>query len=99
MASREIRDLSQEMQVLYNRFFDRCRRDTELLKEGITVLLTCTHREGRGKDRINRVPSEAFEIITLRDGVVEPVLNSAKVFAHAETVGLRYVDNNRFEKV
>jgi len=44
MASREIRDLDPEVQVLYNKFFDRCRRDTWLLKNGISILLTCTYR-------------------------------------------------------
>ncbi|TXH19809.1 MAG: peptidase M15 [Hyphomicrobiaceae bacterium] len=32
------------MQVMYNKFFDRCRRDPWMLKNGITVLLTCTYR-------------------------------------------------------
>ena len=44
MASREIKDLSPEMQVLFNKFYDRCRRDSWLLKNGITVLLICTFR-------------------------------------------------------
>lgn len=44
MASREIRDLSPRMQVLYNKFNDRCRRDPELLKRGAAVILTCTYR-------------------------------------------------------
>lgn len=44
MASRNIGDLSPTMQVLYNRFNDRCRRDTDLLKDGVAVLLTCTYR-------------------------------------------------------
>lgn len=45
MASREIRDLSPAMQVLYNKFNDRCRRDIELQKLGVTVLLICTFRD------------------------------------------------------
>lgn len=44
MASREIKDLSPKMQVLYNKFYDRCRRDTWLLKNGISILLICTFR-------------------------------------------------------
>lgn len=52
MASREIRDLSPAMQVLYNRFFDRCRRDIELQKMGVTVLLICTHRSGAEQDAL-----------------------------------------------
>lgn len=52
MASREIRDLSPKMQVLYNKFNDRCRRDTWLLKNGITVLLTCTYRSNEEQDSL-----------------------------------------------
>jgi peptidoglycan L-alanyl-D-glutamate endopeptidase CwlK len=44
VSSRDIRDLSPKMQVLYNKFHDRCRRDPWMLKEGVTVLLTCTYR-------------------------------------------------------
>lgn len=44
MASREIRDLSKTTQVLYNKFHDLCRRDIQLLKHGIHVLLVCTYR-------------------------------------------------------
>ena len=44
MASREIRDLSPEMQVLYNKFYDRVRRDVELAKRGLTILPICTYR-------------------------------------------------------
>lgn len=44
MASREIRDLAPSTQILYNRFFDLCRRDVDLLKHGIQVLLICTKR-------------------------------------------------------
>lgn len=52
MASREIRDLSLPMQVLYNKFSDRCRRDTELLKMGVSVLLTCTYRSNAEQDKL-----------------------------------------------
>lgn len=44
MASREIKDLSPAMQVYYNKFADKCRRDTWLLKNGISILLICTFR-------------------------------------------------------
>ncbi len=44
MPSREIRDLSPAMQVLHNKFMDKCRRDPWFLKNGITVLVTCTYR-------------------------------------------------------
>jgi hypothetical protein len=97
MASREIKELSKEMQILYNKFFDRCRRDTQLLKEGIAVLLTCTLREGRGKDKINRVPSEAFEVVMLRDGKVVLALDD-RIIEHGREAGLRYTGDDQFEK-
>lgn len=46
MSSREIRDLAPDMQVKYNKFHDLCRRDLELIKHGIHVLLICTWRSG-----------------------------------------------------
>lgn len=52
MASRAIGDLSEEMQVLYNKFNDRCRRDTELLKLGVSVLLICTYRDYAEQDKL-----------------------------------------------
>jgi len=81
MASREIRDLSAPMQVLYNKFFDRCRRDPWLLKNGVTVLLTCTFRDveeqaklyaqGRtapGKIVTNAKPGKSKHNVALPDG-------------------------------
>lgn len=50
--SREIRHLSAEMQVLYNRFNDKCRRDPWFLKNGITVLLICTFRDNEAQDAL-----------------------------------------------
>lgn len=52
MASREIKHLAPEVQVLYNRFHDRCRRDPWMLKEGITVLLICTWRSPEEQDQL-----------------------------------------------
>lgn len=52
MASREIRDLHPHLQVLYNKFHDRCRRDTWLLRAGVTILLTCTYRSGDEQNRL-----------------------------------------------
>lgn len=52
MASREIKDLSPEMQVLYNKFNDRCRRDTWLLKNGISILLICTYRSNEEQAKL-----------------------------------------------
>lgn len=47
MASREIRHLSPDMQILFNRFYDRVRRDTWMLKNGISLILTCTYRSNQ----------------------------------------------------
>lgn len=52
MASREIKHLREDVQVMYNKFFDRCRRDTWLLKNGISILLTCTYRSNEEQDRL-----------------------------------------------
>lgn len=52
MASREIKHLSQTMQVLYNKFHDRCRRDPWMLKNGISILLTCTYRSPEEQDKL-----------------------------------------------
>jgi peptidoglycan L-alanyl-D-glutamate endopeptidase CwlK len=40
------------MQVLYNRFSDRCRRDVNLLKLGVSVLLICTYRSREEQDKL-----------------------------------------------
>lgn len=52
MSSRDIKDLRPDVQVLYNKFYDRCRRDVWLLKNGISILLTCTFRPGEEQDRL-----------------------------------------------
>lgn len=52
MASRELRDLSPTMRVLHDKFMTRCRRDTNLLKAGITVLVTCTYRSNDEQARL-----------------------------------------------
>lgn len=103
MASREISKLSHEMQVLYNKLFDKCRRDTEMLKHGISILLTCTARNDlereklgeRGKSKISHTPSEAFEIVVLKYGTIVPMAD--EVVAHAASVGLMY-NGKHFEE-
>jgi peptidoglycan L-alanyl-D-glutamate endopeptidase CwlK len=40
------------MQVYYNKFMDRCRRDVNLLKQGVSVLLTCTYRSAEEQDKL-----------------------------------------------
>ncbi len=52
MASRSIGDLSPAMQVLCNRHLDRCRRDLELKKRGVEVILTCTYRDDEEQNRL-----------------------------------------------
>ncbi len=52
MSSRNIADLRPDVQVLYNKFHDRCRRDTWLLRNGISILLTCTHRSNEEQARL-----------------------------------------------
>lgn len=52
MASREIKDLSPVMQVLYNKFYDRVRRDTWFLKNGISLLLICTFRSNEEQTKL-----------------------------------------------
>lgn len=52
MASRDIKDLAPELQVRYNRFHDRCRRDPWMLRNGITILLTCTFRSEDEQERL-----------------------------------------------
>lgn len=82
MASREIRHLSPEMQVLYNKFHDKVRRDTWLLKNGISWLLTCTYRSSEEQTQLyaqgrtkpgpivtNAKPGESDHNITTASGV------------------------------
>lgn len=88
MTSRELKALTQGLQVQFNKFHDRVRRDLELQKLKITILLTCTHREGRSKHKIERTPSEAFEIIVLMDG--RPIGGDIRVTRHATDAGLKY---------
>lgn len=87
MTSREIKDLSPKLQVLWNKLNDKVRRDIELRKRDISILLTCTQR-GDGKAKISRTPSEAFEIITLLHGRVTELIPA--IVQHAEEVGLKY---------
>ena len=96
MTSREIRDLTPVMQAMFNRFNDRVRRDLELQKEGISIILTCTHRSEaecnkigeRGKPKISRIPSEAFEIAMLKYGLI--AMTDSRIIAHAKEVGLEH---------
>lgn len=102
MSSREVRDLSPAMQIKYNKWHDLCRRDLELVKHGITIILTCTNRT---KDEQNKLAGlglgdrscpcihdgRAFDIAILRYGKV--VSNEGEfwniVVRHAESVGLK----------
>lgn len=52
MASRSIGDLAPSTQVLCNRHLDRCRRDLELKKRSVDVILTCTYRDDEEQNRL-----------------------------------------------
>lgn len=52
MASRDIKDLSPAMQVLYNRHSDRVRRDPWMQQNGVSMLLICTYRSGEEQDKL-----------------------------------------------
>lgn len=110
MASREIRDLSPATQVLFNKFYDRCRRDTYLLKYGYTVLLTCTYRSEDEQEMLHlskkakictrgtdgKPASRGFEIIVMQYGL--PVTHAMPEIAkHATSVGLHHVSLFYFE--
>lgn len=101
MSSREIRDLSQEMQVLWNKLHDRVRRDVECQKRGLSILLTCTHRSEeecdklglRGKQKIARKPSEAFEFLAFCHGRLFAACPQ-QIIEHARALGLKEVDGS-----
>ena len=52
MASRDIGDLSDWMQIHYNRLNDRVRRDPWFQQRGITLLVTCTYRSPEEQARL-----------------------------------------------
>lgn len=101
MASRELRDLNDSTRVKHDKFMDKCRRDLELLKHGISVILTCTNRS---KDEQNKLAGlglgdrscpcmhngSAFDVAVLRYGKVIPCEGEFwnTIVKHAETVGL-----------
>lgn len=113
MASREIRDLAPPAQVAWNKFNDRCRRDTELLKAGITVLLLCTHRSESEQEKLY----EAGDSVARRARITEvdsrgpasmgfevqvlwygrPAAMPDRVKEHAAALGLRHVEYGHFE--
>lgn len=89
MTSRELKAMTIGLQVQYNKFYDRVRRDLDLQKRRISILITCTQRDGRSKAKIERTPSEAFEIIALIDNRVITDI-PPEVIKHANDVGLKY---------
>ena len=110
MASREIRDLSAATQIIWNRFHDRVRRDTTLLKYGWSILLVCTHRPADEQEKLRLSPkakicnrdtagqpdSRGFEIVVLQYGM--PVSSAVPEIAnHATAVGLTQPRHNYFE--
>ncbi len=52
MASRNLGDLSMQMQILFNRFNDRVRRDPWMQQNGVTLLVTCTYRSPEEQARL-----------------------------------------------
>lgn len=67
MSSRSIGDLSARMQILCQRHLDRCRRDTELLRRGIEVVVICTYRDNAEQARLyaqGRDPGVPGKIVT-----------------------------------
>jgi hypothetical protein len=77
------------------------RRDISLRKHGISILLTCTYRDEResaqlgvrGKTKISRLPSEAFEVVVLKHGRI--YFMDKAIEDHAKAVGLVYEDDGR----
>lgn len=113
MSSREVRDLHPEVQVKWNRFHDKVRRDTSLQKAGVSVLLTCTHRPhaeqvlvhnmGHGPRTygISAVGSDgkpASRVFEATALVYGVIMGWPDlVLAHAEASGLKYVAPCFFE--
>ena len=65
--SRNIGDLSPVMQALCQKHLDRCRRDLELKKRGVEVILTCTFRSAEEQARLyaqGRDPGVPGPIVT-----------------------------------
>lgn len=65
--SRAIADLSPAMQLLCQRHLDRCRRDTDLRRRGVEVILTCTYRSEEEQARLyaqGRDPKVPGAIVT-----------------------------------
>lgn len=67
MASRAIGDLSPAMQVICNKHLALCKRDTELLRRGVEVIITCTYRSNEEQARLyaqGRDPNVPGPIVT-----------------------------------
>jgi hypothetical protein len=93
--SREIRDLTLGTQVKWNKLFDRCRRDIRLLKQGISIILTCSHRTKEDQEKLGGkwsdpiVNGKGFEFYILRYGRVcssEEVLEI--IYEHTRDLGI-----------
>lgn len=52
MASRDLKDLSHDMQQMAGNFLAVCAADEWLDRNGITVLVTCTYRSGKEQDEL-----------------------------------------------
>jgi hypothetical protein len=100
MASREVRDLSPAMQVKWNKFHDLCRRDKELLKHGIQIMLVCTKRSEEERNKLEALndvkydplDGNVFIIIMLQYGALAYGHGELwdKIVQHAKNVGLKW---------
>lgn len=52
MSSRNIGDLSDKMQILFNRHNDRVRRDPKLQQLGVQMVVICTYRSEEEQARL-----------------------------------------------
>jgi len=93
--SREVRDLTPEVQVKWNKLHDRCRRDLRLKKRGISIILTCTKREQAQQEELGGKWSDAitkgrgFEFYILRHGrVVSDPETLEIIYEHTADLGL-----------
>lgn len=113
MASREIKYLSPAAQVLWQKFSDKVRRDTELLRDGYSLILTCTFRTQVEQEKLYERGdslSRKAKISDVRgDGCASNgfeflvlqygryVAAPQRIIDHAEALGLRYVEPYYFE--
>lgn len=100
--SREPADLSESVRIKYDKLVNLCRRDLELVKHGVTIILTCTYRSENAQNKLAGLGlgdrscpcihnGSAFDIALLRYGKVVPSEGEfwGLVCVHAANVGLK----------